>query len=93
MTSWNFARIFSNCHMFVEAINLLAKKLDLSEGAVSEIIEMALSDHTSFAAIKTLHGLSPDQVKELMRANLKTGSYRAWRKRVSTFGARREHYK
>jgi hypothetical protein len=26
---------------------------------VSEIIEMALSDHVSFAQIKTLHGLGP----------------------------------
>jgi uncharacterized protein (TIGR03643 family) len=67
--------------------------LGLDEAAISEIIAMALSDHTSFTNIKDLFGISPDQVKALMRANLKTGSYRAWRERVSTFGARREHYK
>jgi uncharacterized protein (TIGR03643 family) len=67
--------------------------LSLSEAAKSEIIEMALSDHTRFQDIKDLFGVSPDQVKELMRANLKSGSYRAWRKRVRTFGNRREHYK
>jgi uncharacterized protein (TIGR03643 family) len=67
--------------------------LSLSEAAKSEIIEMALSDHTRFQDIKDLFGVSPDQVKELMRANLKSGSYRAWRKRVRTFGDRREHYK
>lgn len=65
----------------------------LDEAAKSEIIEMALSDHTSFQDIKDLFGISPDQVKALMRANLKSGSYRAWRKRVRTFGDRREHYK
>jgi uncharacterized protein (TIGR03643 family) len=71
----------------------MTSKLELDEAAKSEIIAMALSDHTSFQQIKELFGVSPDQVKELMRANLKAGSYRAWRKRVRTFGDRREHYK
>ena len=60
---------------------------------VSEIIEMALSDHVSFDQIRALHGLGPDQVKALMRQSLKPGSYRAWRKRVRTFADRREVYK
>jgi uncharacterized protein (TIGR03643 family) len=65
----------------------------LDEATRSEIIEMALSDHTSFQAIKDLHGVSPDGVKELMRTCLKPGSYRAWRKRVRDFGDRRAVYK
>ncbi len=65
----------------------------IPESDLSEVIEMALSDHDSFAAIKSVFGLSPDQVKELMRKNLKAGSYRAWRKRVNKFGDRREYYK
>jgi uncharacterized protein (TIGR03643 family) len=65
----------------------------IDEAARSEIIEMALSDHTSFQDIKDLHGISPDGVKELMRASLKPGSYRAWRKRVRDFGDRRAVYK
>lgn len=65
----------------------------LDAAAISEIIEMALSDHTSFAQIRALYGLGPDQVKALMRANLARGSYRAWRKRVRTFSDRREVYK
>ncbi|PZO05009.1 MAG: TIGR03643 family protein [Alphaproteobacteria bacterium] len=59
----------------------------------SEIIEMALSDHVSFEDIRALHGLGPDEVKALMRSRLKTGSYRAWRKRVRDFGDRRAIYK
>ncbi len=31
---------------------------------VSEIIEMAISDHVSFAQIKTLRGLGPDQYRD-----------------------------
>jgi uncharacterized protein (TIGR03643 family) len=59
----------------------------------SAIIEMALSDHTSFDTIKLEYGLAEKEVVALMRANLRAGSYRAWRKRVATFGARRETYK
>jgi uncharacterized protein (TIGR03643 family) len=68
-------------------------KVPLDEGTTSEIIAMALSDHVSFQDIRELHGLSADAVKELMRSSLKSGSYRAWRKRVRDFGDRREHYK
>ena len=64
-----------------------------SAALVSEVIEMALSDHVSFATITAQTGLSADAVKALMRANLKPGSYRAWRKRVKDFGTRREVYK
>jgi uncharacterized protein (TIGR03643 family) len=69
------------------------KGLILPPEIVSEIIAMALSDHVSFDQIRNLHGVSPDQVKALMRTHLRPGSYRAWRKRVRTFGDRREHYK
>lgn len=64
-----------------------------SAALVSEVIEMALSDHVSFATITAQTGLSADAVKALMRSNLKPGSYRAWRKRVRNFGDRREVYK
>ena len=60
---------------------------------IGEIIEMALSDHITFAQIRLQHGLTPDQVKVLMRTNLKPGGYRAWRRRVQQFGERRAHYK
>lgn len=65
----------------------------LSDAIISEIVEMALSDHVSFAMITQQHGLSADAVKALMRSRLKPGSYRAWRKRVRDFGDRRETYK
>ncbi len=66
---------------------------DLAPAILGEIIEMALSDHVSFDQIRVLHGLGPDEVKELMRQNLKSGSYRAWRKRVRQFADRRAVYK
>jgi uncharacterized protein (TIGR03643 family) len=65
----------------------------LGPAQISEIIEMALSDQVSFTTITAQHGVSPDQIKAIMRGNLKPGSYKAWRKRVRDFGDRREHYK
>ena len=65
----------------------------LSPAQISEIVEMALSDHVSFAQISAQHKVTPDEVKVIMRTELKPGSYRAWRKRVRDFGDRRAHYK
>jgi uncharacterized protein (TIGR03643 family) len=65
--------------------------LDLA--TLGEIIEMALSDHDSFDAIRNLHGLGPDAVKTLMRQNLKIGSHRAWRRWVRAFSDWREVHK
>jgi uncharacterized protein (TIGR03643 family) len=75
------------------SISNLAVAKPPSAALVSEVIEMALSDHVSFATITAQTGLSADAVKALMRSNLKPGSYRAWRKRVRDFGTRREIYK
>ncbi|KQI69999.1 hypothetical protein AN189_00925 [Loktanella sp. 3ANDIMAR09] len=71
----------------------MSKMPDLPPDHISGIIEMALSDHASFADIQREYGVSDKQVKTLMRENLKAGSYKAWRKRVRAFGDRRAVYK
>jgi len=68
-------------------------KHNLDDATLGEIVEMALSDSASFASIEDLHGLSADEVREVMRQTLKPGSYRAWRRRVREFSDRREIYK
>ena len=35
----------------------------LDSASLSEVIQMALSDHVSFAQIRIMYGLGPDQVK------------------------------
>ena len=60
---------------------------------LSEIIYMALSDKITFSDIYLQYGLKEKDVKSLMRNNVKRGSYRAWRKRVSRLGSQREFYK
>jgi len=64
-----------------------------TDNDIHEIIEMALSDHTTFQQIEALYGLKESDVKRLMRKNLKPGSYQAWRRRVRIFSDRRAHYK
>ena len=71
----------------------MTKKTNLPPAHVSEIIQMALSDHVSFQDIRREYGIGEKDVKALMRESLKSGSYRAWRKRVRDFGDRRESYK
>jgi|TARA_B100001059_G_C17704065_1_gene511712 uncharacterized protein (TIGR03643 family) len=68
-------------------------KKEFSKDQISEIIQMALSDQISFENIKIQYGLGEKDVKKLMRENLKTGSYQAWRRRVRTFSDRRHSYK
>ena len=65
----------------------------LTETELSEIIQMALSDHVTFSEIESQYGLREDQVKKIMRKNTKPSSYRTWRKRVKNFSERRQYYK
>ena len=78
-------------------MNLELKKTkihsSLSSSQVSELIQMALSDHITFEDIYKQFGLKEADIKKIMRANLKFASYRAWRKRVSALSKRREFYK
>ncbi|WP_419812715.1 TIGR03643 family protein [Bacterioplanoides sp.] len=49
----------------------------------SRIIEMAWEDRTPFEAIELQFGLNESQVIKLMRNEMKTSSFKMWRKRVS----------
>lgn len=66
---------------------------DLDAASVGEVIALALSDQVAFVAIQSSYGLAPDQVKALMRRELRPGSYRAWRRRVRGFSDQRAFYK
>ena len=54
----------------------------LSQERLSELIELALSDKVTFTAIRDEFGLKEIEVKNLMRLNMRPGSYTAWRKRI-----------
>ena len=55
----------------------------LSKDELSRLIEMAWEDRTPFEAIEATFGFSEPQVIQLMRRELKRGSFELWRKRVS----------
>lgn len=55
---------------------------ELSEADMSRVIMMAWEDRTSFDAIRSQFGLSPGEVIQLMRRQLKPSSFRLWRRRT-----------
>jgi len=59
-----------------------AGEKNLSKERTAELIELALSDKISFNAIRGEFGLREVEVKNIMRKNLRPGSYIAWRKRI-----------
>ncbi len=50
---------------------------------ISRIIEMAWEDRTPFEAIELQFGLKENDVREIMRREMKPSSFKMWRKRVS----------
>jgi uncharacterized protein (TIGR03643 family) len=50
---------------------------------ISRIIEMAWEDRTPFEVIEFQFGLNENDVREIMRCELKDSSFKMWRKRVS----------
>ena len=52
----------------------MTKNFNFSEKDYSEIIEMALSDHIPFSAIKNIYGIREKEVKKIMRSKLKPKS-------------------
>jgi len=66
--------IFRVCH-------ITYRFLDSPE--IDRIIEMAWEDRTPFEAIYYQFNLKEKEVIKLMRSNLKTSSFKLWRKRVT----------
>ncbi|NJR68372.1 MAG: TIGR03643 family protein [Synechococcales cyanobacterium CRU_2_2] len=56
---------------------------ELDSATIDRIVEMAWEDRTPFEAIETQFGLTEPQVIKLMRREMKTSSFRLWRKRVT----------
>lgn len=65
--------------------------MELPPEVESRIIEMAWEDRTPFEAIEVQFGLSEPEVIRFMRSQLKPGSFKVWRERVS--GRKTKHIK
>ena len=58
---------------------------------IDRVIEMAWEDRTPFEAIQYQFGLRENEVRKIMRENLKRSSFELWRKRVK--GRKTKHSK
>ena len=58
---------------------------------IDRIIEMAWEDRTPFEAIEYQFGLKENDVRKIMRENLKPSSFKLWRERVK--GRKTKHQK
>lgn len=63
----------------------------LNEQEIDRIVEMAWEDRTPFDAIKLQFNVSEKEVIEIMRQQMKTTSFKMWRKRVQ--GRNTKHLK
>jgi len=61
-----------------------------SEAFLDSVIRMAWADDVSFDKIKRDKGIAEAEVIAIMRSNLKPGSCRLWRKRVSGRASKHE---
>ncbi len=78
---------------FLYVDNKSVKKIipkELNSDVIDRIIEMAWEDRTPFDAINFQFNLKEKQVIQLMRSNLKTTSFKMWRKRVT--GRKSKHW-
>ena len=63
----------------------------MTEEDLDRIIEMAWEDRTPFDAIEFQFGLKENEVRKIMRNNLKEPSFKLWRERVK--GRKTKHSK
>lgn len=64
--------------------------INLQKEEIFRIIEMAWEDRTPFETIEFQFGLKENDVRQIMRSEMKSSSFRMWRKRVS--GRKTKHF-
>ena len=63
----------------------------MTEEDLDRVIEMAWEDRTPFEAIEFQFGIKENEVRKIMRSNLKESSFKLWRERVK--GRKTKHSK
>jgi len=74
--------LFVEYHISIK-MSAITNMINYSPAETSRIIEMAWEDRTPFEAIEHQFGLKENDVRQLMRKNLKSSSFRLWRARVN----------
>ena len=65
--------------------------MKFNETEIDRIIEMAWEDRTPFEAIQFQFGIKENDVRKIMRFNMKESSFKLWRERVK--GRKTKHFK
>ncbi len=58
------------------------KKKDLNTLEIDRVVEMGWEDRTPFDAIEAQFGVPEKEVIKIMRSEMKSSSFKMWRKRV-----------
>ena len=61
---------------------MAANTKEFTERELDRIIEMAWEDRTPFEAIEFQFGIKENEVRKIMRTNMKESSFKMWRERV-----------
>jgi len=70
----------------IKLLSVVKRKIihkELNSAEVDRVIEMAWEDRTPFDAIDYQFNIKEKDVIQLMRSNLKSSSFKMWRKRVA----------
>ncbi|NNC95300.1 MAG: TIGR03643 family protein [Chitinophagales bacterium] len=67
--------------------------MELKDIDIDRVIEMAWEDRTPFEVIQKQFDLSEGEVIRVMRRNLRTNSFKLWRKRVNSGVSQKHLYK
>ena len=65
--------------------------MQFNDTEIDRIIEMAWEDRTPFEAIEFQFGIIENDVRKIMRSNIKESSFKLWRERVK--GRKTKHSK
>jgi uncharacterized protein (TIGR03643 family) len=65
--------------------------MQFNDAEIDRIIEMAWEDRTPFEAIFFQFGIKENDVRKIMRSNMKESSFKLWRERVK--GRKTKHSK
>jgi uncharacterized protein (TIGR03643 family) len=60
-----------------------SSRSELDREAVSKIVTLALEDRKPFEEIKTRYGLSEKEVTDIMKQQLSSDNFEAWKKKMA----------
>ena len=67
--------------------------MKFNQSEIRDIIQLAWDDQTDFSHITKIYEINEDDVKKIMKNNIKRKSYEIWRNRISQRSAQKTQLK